>query len=83
MVIAHSSVQQFLSVVRPALLEHELDNNLVLGICESLKNEPSSEYLLLSVVEEEHLQAVALKTIGNLLIGNISDSHTAIAELAQ
>lgn len=83
-VIKHKNVQEFLDKVKIHLEQNELENNLILGVCNGIPNklEENNNLVFLSIEDEEGKIVCSIKTISKAIIGGTSNEETGISKIA-
>lgn len=80
----YKTVQEYLQTSKQTLLQKELENNLVLGICNQIPNqhEVTKNYQFLNVVDENKLVASAISTPLKIILASTKTEEGSVKLLS-
>jgi len=84
MIAVYHSAKQYLDASRQMLEERELENNLILGLCNALieKNLPEKDCVFINAYESGRLMSTSINTIGRAIVSCSTDDTDSVKELA-
>jgi uncharacterized protein len=84
MVVAYKTPQQFLDETESLLEKKELENNLILGICNQFTNKTAEQEncVFINSVRDHQIKASSIKTADKAIVSGISREVAHLKELA-
>jgi predicted GNAT family acetyltransferase len=83
--IIHKTPREFLDANYNYLMQNELENNLILGICLGLedKNIECKDYTFLSVISGEQIEAISFRNTPRIVITGDSENDEAVSKVVE
>lgn len=84
-IVSYKTPQQFLDATLALLEQRELENNLIIGICNNLPDQ-KREYkncVFINAVEDNKIEATSIKTISKAIVSAAHPNEEAIRTLAE
>lgn len=83
MIVSFDSAEKYLAATADMLEQREVENNLILGICNHLKdkNIQSDQFVFINSVTDGAIRATSIKTAGNAIISIPSPDISGLKEL--
>ncbi|HEX3768998.1 MAG TPA: GNAT family N-acetyltransferase [Puia sp.] len=84
MISVYHSAKEYLEASQQMLEERELENNLILGLCNALaeKNSAEENYDFVNAFESGRIMATSINTIGRAIVSCSSEDTRSVKELA-
>jgi predicted GNAT family acetyltransferase len=81
---AYKTPGEFLEDTQELLEEREVENNLILGVCNNLadKTKEYREYVFINSVDDSGIQATSIKTIHNAVVSGVTNDKSHVKNLA-
>jgi hypothetical protein len=84
MICVYHSAKQYLEASQQMLEERELENNLILGLCNAIikKNLPAEDCVFINAYESGRLMSTSIDTIGRAIVSSSTEDTQSVKELA-
>ncbi len=84
MICVYHSAKQYLEASQQMLEERELQNNLILGLCNAIieKNLPAKDCVFINAYESGRLMSTSINTIGRAIVSCSTEDTQSVKELA-
>jgi uncharacterized protein len=84
MISVYHSAKLYLEATQQMLEERELENNLILGLCNSIieKNLPEEDCVFINAFESGRIMSTSINTIGRAIISCRAEDSNSVKELA-
>jgi predicted GNAT family acetyltransferase len=78
----YNNSEEYLKESITTLESKELENNLIIGICKSLKNTTNEDYHFINIFQKKNVIATSIKTSAKVIIFCTTNDKEAINEIA-
>jgi predicted GNAT family acetyltransferase len=84
MISVYHSVKQYLEATQQMLEERELENNLILGLCNTLieKKLPAENCVFINAFESGRIMSTSINTIGRAIVSCSTNDTSSVKKLA-
>src|ERR1700733_13973697 len=85
MISVYNSAKEYLEASQQMLEERELENNLILGLCNAIieKNSPEEGCVFVNAFESGRIMSTSINTIGRAIVSCSTEDTRSVTELAE